>query len=114
MFACAIFDLQKNECYLVRDRIGIKPLYFSLQEGRCSFASEIKALWELPWISRELNHIALSHYITFRATPAPFTLYKGIYKLPAGYYIKIDARRNKLIRAAKEEDLSDIDNWKYG
>lgn len=94
MFAATLGDLVKDEWYLVRDRIGVKPLYFSLEGGYLSFASEIKALWHLPWIKRSLNHQALYHYLTFLVTPAPYTLYKGIYKLPAAMYMKVDASKN--------------------
>jgi len=94
MFAIALFDKQKDELYLIRDRIGIKPLYFSPTGGMLSFASEIKALWELPWLQKKTNVRAFYHYLTFMATPAPMTLYDGIYKLPAGFYAKVDAQRN--------------------
>lgn len=90
-FAILVADFAKNETYLIRDRIGVKPLYFSLQNNILSFASEIKALWPLPWIKKEINAQALSHYLTFMVTPAPTTLYKDIYKLPAGFYLKVDA-----------------------
>lgn len=93
MFAFALFDREKNELYLVRDRIGIKPLYFSLQGGMISFASEIKALWQLPWNKKIISSQALYHYLTFMVTPAPYTFYNDIYKLPAAYYLKVDAQR---------------------
>ncbi len=94
MFAITIFDLNKNELYLVRDRIGIKPLYFSTQSGILSFASEIKALWQLPWMQRAINPQGLYHYLTYMVTPAPMTLYKGCYKLTSAYYAKVDKDRN--------------------
>jgi asparagine synthase (glutamine-hydrolysing) len=94
MFAIALYDLKKDELYLIRDRIGIKPLYFSVQGDVLSFASEIKALWPLPWIKKELNPQGLYHYLTYLVTPAPMTLYKGVYKLPASFYIKVDTQRN--------------------
>ena len=93
MFAAALGDLVKDEWYLVRDRIGVKPLYFSLDGGYLNFASEIKALWHLPWMKRTLNHQAMYHYLTFLVTPAPFTLYKGVYKLPASMYMKLDKNK---------------------
>jgi asparagine synthase (glutamine-hydrolysing) len=92
MFAFALYDGRAQELYLVRDRMGIKPLYFSMQGAQCSFASEIKALWQLPWMRKELHYQALYNYLTFLATPAPCTLYKGIYKLPAGFYAKVDVQ----------------------
>ena len=90
MFAFILFDIKKSIVYLVRDRIGIKPLYFSLQGSVLSFASEIKALNILPWIENKINQLAWYHYLTFMVTPAPLTMYEGIYKLPAGFYAEID------------------------
>ena len=92
-FAFALFDRERNELLLVRDRIGVKPLYFTMQGGFLSFASEIKALWELPWMRQDLSPQALYHYLTFMVTPAPYTLFQGVYKLPAGYYLRLDAQR---------------------
>jgi asparagine synthase (glutamine-hydrolysing) len=94
MFAFALFDLNKKELYLVRDRIGVKPLYFSIQNNILSFSSEIKALWELPWNHKSISNIAMYHYLTFMVTPAPYTLFEKIYKLPAGFYAKIDSKKN--------------------
>ena len=93
MFACVIFDRKKEELFLIRDRVGIKPLYFSLQGNALSFASEIKALWELPWIVKRFSNTALYHYLTYLAVPAPLTIFEEVYKLPAGFYAKIDASR---------------------
>ena len=93
MFAFALCDTKKDELYLVRDRIGIKPLYFSLQGGMLSFASEIKALWVLPWMRKELKHTALYHYLTYLVTPAPMTLFEGVYKLPPAFYMRVDKKR---------------------
>ncbi len=93
MFSIVIFDKRTNEFYLIRDRLGIKPLYFSVEGDILSFASEIKALWPLPWITKELNPQALYHYLTYMITPAPMTLYKGVYKLPASHYLKINAQK---------------------
>jgi asparagine synthase (glutamine-hydrolysing) len=92
-FAFVLYDKAHDELYLVRDRIGVKPLYFSLQGGFLSFASEIKSLWELPWMRQDLSAQALYHYLTFMVTPAPYTLFQGIYKVPAGQYVRVDAQR---------------------
>jgi len=93
MFAGVLGDLKKNEWFLVRDRMGVKPLYFSLEGGYISFASEIKSLWHLPWLHKEVSQRALYHYLTFMVAPAPWTIYKGIYKLPAGHYARITPQR---------------------
>lgn len=94
MFAAVLGDLVRNEWYFVRDRMGVKPLYFSFQNGYCSFGSEIKALWQLPWMKKNINNLALYHYLTYMVTPAPYTLFEGVYKLPPGHYMKLDAQKN--------------------
>jgi asparagine synthase (glutamine-hydrolysing) len=94
MFAIVIYDFQKRELYLVRDRIGVKPIYFTVQGGILAFASEIKAFWELPWVEKKISSLGLYHYLTFMVTPAPYTIYENIYKLPAGYYLKCDSKKN--------------------
>jgi asparagine synthase (glutamine-hydrolysing) len=94
MFAICLYDFEKRELFLIRDRIGVKPLYFSMQSNILSFASEIKALWCLPWMKKEISNIAQYHYLTFMVTPAPYTIYKDIYKLPAGFYLKVDVNKN--------------------
>lgn len=93
IFAIALYDFERRELFLIRDRIGVKPLYFSLQDGILSFTSEIKVFWELPWIKKNLSSAALYHYLTFMVTPAPYTAYEKTYKLPAGSYVKIDAQK---------------------
>lgn len=93
IFAFAIFDRNRNELFMARDRIGVKPLYFSLQGGFIGFSSEIKALWELPWMRQELSAQAMYHYLTFMVTPAPYTIFQGVYKVPAGYFVRVDAQR---------------------
>src|SRR4029077_1590603 len=77
---------------LARDRVGIKPLYYTLTGGRLIFASEIKAILEHPSVSRDVDEEALYHYLTFLTTPAPQTLFAGIQKLPAGCLLTCDAR----------------------
>ena len=76
MFAMAIWDGRARELWLVRDRIGIKPLYWSVHHGRLVFASEIKALLEDPGQAREVHEEALYHYLSFLTTPAPQTLFQ--------------------------------------
>lgn len=90
MFAIAIWDNNIDKLYLVRDRIGVKPLYYSFHSGRVTFASEIKALLKDPQQKRAVNEEAFYHYLSFLTTPAPNTLFEGIKKLEGGTYIEID------------------------
>jgi asparagine synthase (glutamine-hydrolysing) len=89
MFAIGIWDATERELWLVRDRIGIKPLYYSFHHGRVTFASEIKALLLDPQQDRQVNEEALYHYLSFLTTPAPQTLFRGICKLPGGTWLRI-------------------------
>jgi len=89
MFAFAIWDNKKRELWLVRDRMGVKPLYYSIHNGRLNFASEIKALLQDPEQKRKVDEEALFHYLSFLTTPAPKTLFEGINKLPAGSWMRI-------------------------
>jgi asparagine synthase (glutamine-hydrolysing) len=90
MFAIAIWDCRAQELWLIRDRIGIKPLYYSIHHGRITFASEIKALLQDPDQSRELNEEGLYHYLSFLTTPAPLTFFAGINKLPGGTWLRVN------------------------
>lgn len=89
-YGFGIWDEKIKKLFLVRDRIGVKPVYFSLQDGVFLFASEIKAILAHPSIERDIDPIAMYHYLSFLTTPAPFTMFKGVFKLPAGHYLEID------------------------
>jgi asparagine synthase (glutamine-hydrolysing) len=91
MFAIALWDGKRKELWLIRDRVGIKPLYYSILNGRINFASEIKALLEDPEQKRGVDEEAFFHYLSFLTTPAPQTLFAGIKKLPAGTWIRVRA-----------------------
>ena len=71
MFAIALWDAKARRLWLIRDRVGIKPLYYSIHHGRITFASEIKALLQDPGQARAVNEEALFHYLSFISTPAP-------------------------------------------
>lgn len=88
MFAFAIWDSRKRELVLARDRLGIKPLYYHFTDGRLVFGSEIKAILENPTVERRTNFQALYHYIGYEFVPAPDTIYRDIYKLPQGHYLR--------------------------
>lgn len=89
MFAIAIWDSRTKELWLIRDRIGVKPLYYSIHNGRITFASEIKALLQDPDQKRAVHEEALYHYLSFLTTPAPQTLFDGIKKLSPGTWLRV-------------------------
>ena len=88
MFAFAICDLRASspKLFLARDHFGIKPLYYCERDGKLAFASEVKALLEVPGIEASIDREALDQYLTFLWVPDPATMFEGIRKLPAGHY----------------------------
>ena len=86
MFALAIWDGRNERLVLARDRMGKKPLYYSVQNGRLVFASELKSLMTLPGIERQIDPGAIDLYLTYQYIPHPHSIYKGVYKLPPGHY----------------------------
>lgn len=85
MFAFGIWDAPRKRLVLARDRMGKKPLYYTVVAGRFLFASEIKALLAHPDVARRLDFVALNEYLTFSNVPEPRTMFEGIRKLPAGH-----------------------------
>ncbi len=86
MFAMAIWDQRRERLVLARDRLGKKPLYYSMHNGRLVFASELKSLMQLPGISKEIDPGAIDLYLTYQYIPHPHSIYKGIRKLPPGHF----------------------------
>src|SRR2546425_369507 len=87
MFAFAICDLRSGtpKLFLARDHFGVKPFYYFHRGERFAFASEIKALLEVPGIEAELDPESLHQYLTFLWVPDPRTMFREIHKLPAGH-----------------------------
>src|SRR3989338_4753996 len=88
MFAFAIWDREKEELFLVRDRFGIKPLYYAYKDQQIIFASEIKSILLHPKISKKINEMSVSNYFSFRYIPGEETIYQEIRKLPPGHYLQ--------------------------
>ena len=84
MFAFAIYDLPRKRTLIVRDRLGIKPLYYGVRNGTLAFASELDALMRSGLFSAKLNPAALDAYFEFLYVPAPDTIFEGVHKLLPG------------------------------
>ncbi|MBN1793657.1 MAG: asparagine synthase (glutamine-hydrolyzing) [Candidatus Omnitrophica bacterium] len=82
MFAFCLWDKERKRLIIARDHFGIKPLYYYHEGGVLAFASEIKALLELPFVPRELNRRALDLYLTLEYIPQPLSIFRDIHKLP--------------------------------
>lgn len=107
MFAFAILDTHSGELFLARDQFGVKPLYYYSKGSTFAFASEIKALLELP-IPRELHDEAVQVYFRLLYVPAPLTALRDIYKLEPGHYLTITKDgtvKNHIYWDFKEEPL---------
>lgn len=89
MFAIALWDMDRRELFLARDRVGIKPLYYAVIDGILVFGSEIKSILQYG-IAREVDARALVDYFTLRYVPAPRTMFKGIRKLEPGCYMVVN------------------------
>jgi len=87
MFAFAIWDTKRRQLFLARDRMGIKPLYYSQCGGDFVFASEPKAFFQHPGIDGRPGTEAIWHYLTFRSVPAPATFFEGIVKVRPGHLV---------------------------
>lgn len=84
MFAFVIFDKKKRKLFGCRDRLGIKPLYYVMKNGSFAFASELKTLLCLPWVSRDLNLTSIYHYLSLLFVPAPESVFTDIRKVEPG------------------------------
>jgi len=91
MFAFGLWDQAAKRLTLVRDRVGVKPIYFTRSNGAFRFASEIKAILVDPKVERAVEPMAVNHYLSFMVAPAPLTMFKDIFKLPAGHILEIEA-----------------------
>jgi asparagine synthase (glutamine-hydrolysing) len=86
MFALAVWDAQRAQLLVARDRLGQKPLVYRLEPDRLLFASELKSLLEVEDVPRQLDPQALDAYLTYQYVPHPQTIFQGVAKLPPGHY----------------------------
>ncbi|MFG1959008.1 asparagine synthase (glutamine-hydrolyzing) [Nonomuraea sp. NPDC049028] len=87
MFAFAIWDRARERLVLARDRVGKKPLYWRSDGTSLMFGSELKSLAQDPRLRREVDPVALDHYLTYKYVPAPWSIYQDVHKLPPGHLL---------------------------
>jgi asparagine synthase (glutamine-hydrolysing) len=90
MFALAIWDERKRKFFMARDRLGIKPLYYFLNDRQIVFASEMKSILAIPGIPRDIEMEGLLHYLQFGYIPDPYSIFRHIKKLPPGSFLSAD------------------------
>ena len=100
-FAVALYDEREKQLLLVRDHIGICPLFYTVADGRVIFGSEIKAILEYPGIERKLNMKAVDQLMNYPGVVSPNTFFKNIYSLRAGHML--------VIRPG--QDIKDVEYW---
>src|SRR3989338_1497897 len=87
MFAIALYDKKNQRVILARDRLGKKPLYWSLYSNTLIFGSELKALMEHPLFKKEIDPASLNKYLAYDYIPTPHTIFKDVYKLEPGHFL---------------------------
>jgi len=112
MYAFALWDSRLRKLFLVRDRVGIKPLYYTqLGDGSLVFGSELKAILAHPGVRRSLEPRALDLFLTLEYIPEPLSIFSGIYKLPAGCYLVYESGRIQ-IKKYWEVEPADAHSYK--
>jgi len=92
MWAFAIYDVNKEEIFISRDRVGEKPLFYTFQNGTFAFASELKSLIQHENISTSISKLSLQKYFAYGFIPAPRSLYANIFKLPGGHNLFVNVK----------------------
>ena len=100
MFAFALYDQGQDTLYLVRDRVGIKPLLYYQTAERLVFASEIQALLRAEGVRRDVAPESFSGFFRYQYVPTPATIYKNLYKLEPGHYLEVSPRRGTVAKRA--------------
>ncbi|MBN2165354.1 MAG: asparagine synthase (glutamine-hydrolyzing) [Marinilabiliaceae bacterium] len=85
-FAFSVWDIKKQQLFLARDRVGIRPLFYSHQNNNILFASEIKSIFEFPGFKREISYSSLKQIFTFWTTISPHTIFSDVFELPPGHF----------------------------
>ncbi|MCS6991397.1 MAG: asparagine synthase (glutamine-hydrolyzing) [Chitinophagales bacterium] len=99
-FAFALYDAGLRCCWLVRDRFGVKPLYYHLQNDQLFFASELDAL--LPWAKQwQLDEVSLFQYLQLSYIPAPYTICREVFKLPPGSFLEVELKAPQAVQVRR-------------
>lgn len=108
MFAIAIYDAREQAMYVVRDRIGVKPLYLYDDGRMVAYSSEIKSLVAAGIVRQDMDEEAFHHYLTFNYVPAPFTMYRGVRHLMPGTFMKITRAGSTVTRWWSLADVAPV------
>jgi asparagine synthase (glutamine-hydrolysing) len=117
MFAFAIWDANRKVLFAARDRLGIKPFYYYTSPRGVVFGSEIKAILPHPDVRRDLDHQALDAYLSLLYVPSPYTIWKGLRKLPAAHTLRVERGRVTIkpywdLRFGDPDEARSEDDWR--
>ena len=107
MFAIAVWDKRTKKLYLIRDRVGVKPLYYYRKNGVFLFGSELKALMKHPDFHKEIDYNILPLYLRYGFISSPHTIFKNTFKIRPGHYLCVS---NNSITEVKYWDIADYYN----
>jgi asparagine synthase (glutamine-hydrolysing) len=107
MFAFALFDPKRQKVYLVRDRAGVKPLYYYRYAQLILFGSELKSFHEHPGFMKEMDYDSLALYLQYSYIPAPYSIFKNTFKLRPGHILEIDLATQNVI----EKEYWNVIDW---
>lgn len=120
MFAIALYDKKSDVMYLIRDHLGVKPLYYYINEKNLVFASELKPIMEVPFFKKEIDYDSLNNYLYYGYITGEKSIFKNVYKLLPGNYLKLKDNKieikeywsiEKTYLNRKIQDNS-LENWK--
>jgi asparagine synthase (glutamine-hydrolysing) len=108
MFAFALYDSRRERLFLVRDHLGVKPLYYAEANGRFIFGSEIKAILESGAYTPEVDWQSVHDFFSFLYVPAPRTIFRGVHQLPPAHWLEYDLRSRRI---AQIESYWNVAEW---
>jgi len=110
MFAFALYDRKTNELFLVRDRVGVKPLYYWLDGNSIVFSSELKPIMACPGFVKTIDKKVMARYLYHQYINAPYSIFKNVYKVEPGTILTISSTKKNFIEKNKYWDVSNIYN----
>jgi len=114
MFAFALYDSRRERLFLVRDHLGVKPLYYAEANGQFLFGSEIKAILAADVYSPEVDWQATHDFFSFLYVPAPQTIFRGINALPPACWLEYDLRTRRVVRIERYWDVAEWGRFTAG
>lgn len=106
MFALALYDSRRDRLFLVRDHLGIKPLYYTEANGQLIFGSEIKAILASDSYTPEIDWQSAHDFFSFLYVPAPNTIFRGIHQLPPAHWLEYDLRARRIVKIERYWDVA--------